>query len=208
MSALASFLESLFREGNAVLRERPVLPTAACPDALRLLSHTFADYRLDLAGPLVPFDPAVALAAADLLWQACWFLVNHSEPDAAVERRLIMPGPPATAAQHLSADLVLRYLPQVQRRARAIAADDVLALRLAAVLRQWPLSGVLSDIQDEPTTPLNFDGHYGLQLLYAERLAHQPKPAWVPGAPATREVIELVFAGLGRTVPAAAESKT
>jgi hypothetical protein len=208
MSSLASFLESLFREGTVVLRERPVPAADNQSDALDLLTQTYARYRLEVAGPPVPFDAASALAAAKLLQQACWFLFSHSDREEEAERRLVMPGPPATAAQHLSADLVLRYLPQVRRRARAAAADDVLAVRLAAVLRQWPLSGVLSDMQEEPTTSLEFDGHYGLQMLYAERLAHNEKPAWMPPPGATREVVELVFAGLGKTVPAAEGSKT
>jgi hypothetical protein len=207
MSSFASFLESLFREGNVVLRERAV-PAPDPSDALDLLTRTYSHYRLEVAGPPIPFDLASALAAAKLLHQACWFLFSHSDPDKEVERRLVMPGPPTAAAQHLSADLVLRYLPQVRRRARSVTADDVLAVRLAAVLRQWPLSGVLSDVQEEPTTPLDFDRHYGLQMLYAERLAGNEKPAWMPAALATREVVELVFAGLGKTVPAAEGGKT
>ena len=59
-----------------------------------------------------------------------------------------------------------------------------LAVRLAEVLRQWPLTGVRSDIHAAPLTPLDFGGHPGLQLLYAERLLRNVKPEWVPRGPA------------------------
>ena len=66
--------------------------------------------------------------------------------------------PPAGAGQHLSADLLLRFLAQVHRRARGLAADDLLTGRLEGVLRQWPLSGVLSEVVEGPTAPLDLDG--------------------------------------------------
>src|SRR5207253_6819460 len=110
---------------------------------------------------------------------------------------LALPKAPPSAAQHLSADLVLRYLPQVYHRARAFAPDDALTQALAAALRQWPLSGVLADLEEGPLTPVDFHGHPGLQLLYAERLARHEKPAWVPGGRGF-EVVELVLAERGR----------
>jgi hypothetical protein len=187
---MTSFLEQLFAEGKIVFRSRPVRDRGAG----EVLERTYALYSLEVAGPPVDFDARTALAAGELVAQACWFLLSHAEPEAELERCLVMPGPPRSAAQHLSADLVFRYLPHVHRRARAIAPDDLLPKRLADVLRQWPLSGVLSDVDDAPTTGLEFDGHPGLLLLYAERLARKEKAAWVP-TKAGLEYVELVKSG-------------
>src|SRR5205823_131332 len=99
-------------------------------------------------------------------------------------------------------DLMLRFLPQVYRRARGIAVDDVLAATLAQTLRRWPLSGVLSDVAEAPLTPLDLNGHPGLLLLYAERLAGNVKPAWLPADGPVREQVDRVFAERGLTVPA------
>jgi hypothetical protein len=66
---------------------------------------------------------------------------------------------------------------------------------------------VLSAVADPPRGDLEFDGHTGLQLLYAERLADNLKPAWVPAGGRCREVAELVFQERGRVLPAAPESK-
>ena len=45
--------------------------------------------------------------------------------------------------------------------------------------------------------PPDFDGHAGLQLLYAERLARREKPGWFPTG-AGIEAVELVWHDLGR----------
>jgi hypothetical protein len=133
-----------------------------------------------VAGPPIPFDAETALTASEVVRQACWFLVHHGEPEAELDGSLRMHGTPTMAAQHLSADLLLRYVPQIYQRARAHAPTDRLTILLERALRQWPLSGVLADVEEAPTTPLDFGGHPGLMLLYAERLARHKKPAWVP----------------------------
>jgi MoxR-vWA-beta-propeller ternary system domain bpX4 len=194
MSPLAEFLHLLFAEGRVVLRDRPVRSGERPPDALELLATAFSTHRLQVAGPRIEWDPAAGLAAAHLVANACWFLVSHQEPPEELQRCLKMPGPPSTPGQHLSADLLLRYLPQVHRRARAVAPADPLALLLADVLRQWPLSGVLADVPDGPTTTPTFAGHPGLLLLYAERLAGNGHPAWAPADGPGRDYVELVAA--------------
>jgi hypothetical protein len=55
------------------------------------------------------------------------------------------------------------------------------------------LSGVLSDVEEEPLTSLDLGGHPGLRLLYAERLARNRKPAWFPPEGPAREYVELVL---------------
>jgi hypothetical protein len=198
MTSLLEFLRPLLTRGEVRLRERPG-PAADRRAAADWLAGVYDAYRLDVAGPPLDFDAGAALAAAELLRQACWFLVRHDEPAAELDRRLVLAGEPASAAQHLSADLLLRYLPQVHRRARAVDPADRLAARLAEVLRRWPLSGVLSDVTEEPLTPPEFDGHPGLLLLYAERLARHDRPAWRPRGRGA-EYVELVFGELGKPV--------
>jgi hypothetical protein len=202
MTTTAGFLHQLLHEGRVLLREAPEGSIADDSEAEGLLRQAFADYRLTIAGPPVAFDLATATAAADFIHRACWYLVSREEARQEMEKKVTIPPAPTSAAHHLSADLVFRYLPQVHRRAQAVVPDDRLVDLLAAALRRWPLSGVGSDVADAPLTPPRFDGHHGLMLLYAERLARNPKPAWFPEG-AALEVAELVFAGLGRAAEVA-----
>jgi hypothetical protein len=190
MAGLSDFLNNLFGAGTVVFREQPVPDKDEFPEATEVLRRAHAQEVLEIAGPPLEFQPRPALTAAELVRQACWFLVHRGEPPEEVERRLAL-ALPATPGDHLSTDLVLRYLPQIYRRARALAADDPLTLRLAEVLRQWPLSGVLSDVPEAPLAPLDFGAHPGLLLLYAERLARHEKAEWLPTGPGA-EYVELV----------------
>jgi hypothetical protein len=189
MSPLARFFHELLRDGRMILRELPAAEVDA--ELAHLLRAAYAEYCLDIAGPAPAFDEPTALAAARVVYDAGWALVSQRLPVAELEKRLRMPARPRTAAQHLSADLLLRYLPQVHRRARARDPADPFPATLEKVLWQWPLSGVLADLDEGPETALEFD-HPGLMLLYAERLAQHPKPAWVPTGKAL-EYVDLVW---------------
>jgi hypothetical protein len=199
------FLAQLFQEGRILFRRRPVPLSTAPPEAIERLERAYARYRLEVAGAAIAFDAGLACASAEVVRQACWALVCHQERVEELGHRLTLPRAPTTAAHHLSADLVLRYLPQVYRRARAIDPSDALVGLLECLLRQWPLSGVLAGLEEGPTSPLDLGGHEGLMLLYAERLAgSRSRQATPPGPgpwrPAGRplEYVELVAGASGR----------
>jgi hypothetical protein len=192
---LADFLSDLLH-GTVVFRAPPIPSAAEHPAALEVLRQGFTTHALDIAGPPLDFHAGAALAAAELVRQACWFLVHRDEPPAEAEQRITLP-PPGTPTEHLSADVTLRFLPQVHRRARALAAADALTVRLETLLRQWPLAGVLSDVAEAPLTPPDFGGHPGLLMLYAERLAQKEKAGWMPEG-IGRQYVELVFHERGK----------
>jgi hypothetical protein len=198
MTPYVDFLHRLLTEGTVTLRVCPEVRRSDIPKAAELLAGAYAGHQLEVAGPPIPFDVGAALAAAERLWLACWFLLERGEDPAEVERRLTAMEPPASAAQHLSADLVLRFAPQVYRRARRVDAADLLTKWLERLLRQHPLAGVLSEVEEGPLAPVTLGGHPGLLLLYAERLADNVRPAWVPDGPAL-PYVEMVFAERGLT---------
>jgi hypothetical protein len=201
MAAFVDFVRGLLG-GTVRLSGLPVPDAAGRRDAERLLASAYADLALDLPGPTPPFDANCALGAAAQVGLACWFLLDRRPTAEEVARALPPPTPPATTAQHLSADVAFRFLGQLHRRARGLGVGDVLTRWLERVLCVWPLSGALSDVAEPPEGPLDFGGHAGLCLLYAERLARRPRPAWVPPAGPAREAVELVFAERGLPLPA------
>jgi hypothetical protein len=183
MGAFVDFVTQLVTEAKVVLRERPRLPAPDRSEAVAVLAEAHADAVLDVAGPALAFDIPTGLAAAEAVWAACWFLLSRQEPATEVARLLPVLEPGHTAAAHLSADVVLRYLPALVQRSRHLGSADVLSTWLANTLRAWPLSGVLADL-DEPANALPGFSHPGLDLLYAERLAmrsrerrHRDRPA-------------------------------
>src|SRR5690349_594985 len=120
MAPFTTMLRDVLEAGRLVLREP--LPAHDDGDALGVLADAYPQHALAVAGPPIAFDGTTALAAGRVLYHAGWYLLNANEPvDAA---RLTMPVEPRTASQHLSADLLLRYLPAVHRRARALRPDD------------------------------------------------------------------------------------
>jgi hypothetical protein len=195
MSELTVFVQEVLFEGRIHLRAAP--RRSADTGALPLLERAYHTACLSIAGPPLPFNGEVALAASNLLNHAAWYLLNPLLTIETPEHVLRMPYEPSTPAHHLSADIVLRFLPAVQRHAQAVLANDELPRALTEVLRRWPLSGVLADLHDGPLGPVDFGGHPGLLMLYAERLARHERPGWFPEGPGAAYV-ELVWQELGR----------
>jgi hypothetical protein len=199
MPALTDWLTRVLGQGESVQSDPPELVAADRPAAIALLREAFDAHALDVAEPPVAFDPAVALGAAVVLARACWRLVG----DDQTADSLAVGCEPATPAAHLSADVTLRFLPAVYRRAAARDLDGPLKTDIERLLRQWPLSGVLADLDGEPAAPPAFGGHPGLQQLYAERLTGTGRAGWVPPTGSAREWVERVFSERRRPLPAA-----
>jgi hypothetical protein len=202
MPALAEFLRQLFDRGSIVFESAPLAQTDMSEEEGSLLGEVFRDRSLELAGPPLTLDAELAFASSQFVFHAAWFLVHRGDSVDVVSGRLEFPRNPATPSEHLSADLVLRFVPSIYRRALAAAPTDALTECCADVLRRWPLSGVLSTIDDVPLTPLDFGGHEGLRLLYAERLAARERANWFP-AHRGLEWVERVYHGQRRRWPPA-----
>jgi len=195
MPTFSDWLERVLTHGESV-QDSPPSPAADSVAEETLLRAAFATHALDVAGPPLTFDPVTACRAANTLARACWFLVGDTE-----ERITLSLKGEQSPAAHLSADITLRFLPAVYRRARSREPDGELARQLDALLRAWPLSGVLADLDGSPTTFPDFGNHYGLQLLYAERLVVTGRAGWVPVSGPAREYAERVHQELGKQLP-------
>ena len=200
MSATLSFVEHLFRHGEAVFHQKPAFPREERADLLSLLERAHARYRLEIAGPLLPFAPEAALGAVRFVTLACWSLVGDDSAET-IAGNLQFPLHPDGPEAHLAADLTLRYLPTVHRRVRTRRPDDLLHKSVVDVLCHWPLSGALADIEAPPVGDLSLSNHFGLQLLYAERLATHFRPSWIPPDGRSREAVELVLQQKGKALP-------
>jgi hypothetical protein len=192
MPTFRDWLDRVLAFGESV-QDPPLLAPADRPAAEERLHAEFASHMLDVAGPLIDFSPNVAVRAAEALAHTCRLLTGADGPLPALE-------PIPSPAAHLSADLTLRFLPTAYRRAKAHAPEGPLAAALDRLLRAWPLSGVLANLDGAPTVAPDF-GHPGLQLLYAERFVGSRRAGWVPQQGPAREWAERVFAEHGVPLP-------
>ncbi len=165
--------------------------------AVALLREAYLQHVGNLAGSPLAFEEDVAWQAALLLSDACWHLVS----DDTITRIDEIRTPAITPASLFSADLTLRFLPSVLRRAAARSDRAELANAIETVLRRWPLSGVLADLDGEPAGDTTFCGHAGLQMLYAERLLKTGRAGWIPIDGLAREWVERIFAERGKPLP-------
>ena len=179
------WLAEVLRAGESVTDAPPDL-AADRAAVLGVLRRAFQSHALDVAGPPLAFDADAAFAGAQLLATACWRQAGGDDSPPLTARE------PDSPTAHLSGDVCARLLPGVYRRARA--AGTALAAELEAALRRWPLAGVLADLDGGPQISPDFGGHFGLQLLYAERLSRAPRTGWSPPPGAGFGLAERVFA--------------
>jgi hypothetical protein len=197
-SIFSSWLSRVLSEG---VSDQPTAPAFSASDdeqAVAALRSAFARHSLEVAGPEVVFNPKVALGAAKLLANTSWAFVAHAN-----ESELAWEVEPRSPSDHLSADVALRFLLTVFRRSKLRNAESALTRGIKIVLCRWPLTGVLADLEEAPTSELTFDGHRGLQMFYAERLVRFPRAKWIPPEGAAREWVEAVFLQQNKPLPVA-----
>jgi len=155
ISMLLAFLKSLRATGQALLDppQGELLPAVLSAGGLQEedlviaeLEPWFLEYRLQVPGDPLPFHPEAALWGAKWLFRASCFYTFREIVEQEVRRSLdgminTMPDS-ETPAAHLSADLLLQYLPEIHNRCQRLSTDDILTVSLQDLAGRLPLSGV------------------------------------------------------------------
>lgn len=136
------FLQALFEHGRVVVGTgEPSAEDLQAGD--RVLAEMEARNRLDGPADLPKYERPTARWAAMTVYQSCRLIAIRAI--SAEEARDLLPPPPVnadTAADHYSADLTLRFLPDVLRLAEEQSQADPVCKMLRALAHQWPLSSV------------------------------------------------------------------
>jgi hypothetical protein len=131
-ASAVAFVRSLAETGRVSVPPDEALPSDI-DDAVRELD---AATRQDMAFDAPPLDPPAAAWALGLIYRACQALVFREIEAASVEQALAAPCPQrASPTVCYSADLSLRYLPDLLSLARGIAPSDPLVAGLTALAR-------------------------------------------------------------------------
>lgn len=195
MSALA-FVQALLETGRVRVpegRDAPADLDAAVAELDRAI-------RPELAFDPPAVDPAAAGWAVTVLYRGCQALVFRDIDADAVRDALSRPCPSAASpAVCFSADLALRYLPDLLSLARGIAADDPLVAGLTDLARRWPLSSVgVKELGAVDVSP--FMDHSSLRQLYVDRIIERGDTSRLAD-PLVREAVRAALGGFPELAP-------
>ncbi len=185
-TAMDTFLRQLSETGHVSVR--PFGAEVGEDDWLPELDRRA---RLELPGEAPVLSLPAARWAAATFYRACQLLVCRDVPADEVTAALAEGCPQARSpAVHYSADLVLRYLPDLLAAARRLAAGDPLTDALIRLAQEWPLSSVgVPGLAPEGLAEIDtFIGHPGLRQLYADRILQHDDTARA-GHPAVRAAV-------------------
>ncbi len=185
------FVSDLFDTGRVQVSLREDVADADLSDLIRQTDRFARD---DMPGDAPPLSVAAAGWALAWLVDACRFLVYRDLDAAVVQRSLAHPCPePPSASVCYSADLFLRFVPDLIRLANAVGTDDPLVDSLHRVAAAWPLSGVgVNKIAaDDSLRPVL--AHPALIRLYVDRIIARHAVAEL----ANRQLADAVRNALG-----------
>ena len=173
---LASFIKELLNDGQVTLGTQLLL-AGDTPDqeAIELLKNLYLEEVLHVPFKAPAFDPEAAVWGAKYLFVTTQITVFRDITEEAVKARLLPYSGSIDAASIFSADLMLRYLPDLLQLAKGLAPDDVLVQCLQQTLLAWPFSSVGTGIAGEiDIRPIL--SHTSLKYAYRNKIIrHQDK---------------------------------
>ena len=195
---LTGFLHHLLMTGHVTLASRPApFEPADLPAAEALLRDHYADDLRELPGAAPAFDAAAAGWAAAFLYHTVQLALVRELDETVVQAQLADFTGEITPAVIYSADLCLRYLPDLLRLARGLAPGDALVARLRATAVRWPFSfvgaeeGAVADVAEAEAPML---AHPALRQEYIDRIIRMQDRARA----AQPHLAPLVHAALGQ----------
>ena len=165
------FLSALEKHGHIVVDALEDLSGAGTPAETELLLQLDHATRLNAPPNLPEFSQAPAQWAAKTLYRACQFLVCHEIGYETIIQVFAEQCPaPRCPATDYSADLVLRYLPDLFKLAQNMSADNPLLDGLRELGQHWPLSSVGMPNLNSSIDLSSFIEHPSLRQIYADRI--------------------------------------
>jgi len=167
---LSLFLLDLLQDGNVTLaREMRDFEPNDAQDALVLLREFYDRDVMDMPGTAPAFNEGAALWAARYLYHVCQLILLRDLGEDILQEYLKGFEGARTAEASYSADMVLRYLPDLFRLASGLSPNDPLVIHLQDTARQWPFSSV--GINGLATIPdASILTHQSLRLAYIDRI--------------------------------------
>ncbi len=141
---LSEFLKNLYEEGRVVVAEQDIVAfdEEDLRDTLHNLQLRYTEDVAEMPATAPAYDAEAALWAAQYFCRAVQVTV-HRNLDESVVTQLLKPFPnPISAEAIYSADLVLRYLPDLFRLAKGLSPRDIVVQHLTEMAAVWPFSSM------------------------------------------------------------------
>lgn len=116
------------------------------------------------------FDVDAAVWAAEVTYLTAQLILNRQHESK--EFPTLFPKSPSTltATAVLSADLTLRFLPQMVRKLKELDIEDELIPYLEELLAKWHFSGIDHEINNEALNFGEMMAHPGVRQIYVDRV--------------------------------------
>ena len=151
-------------------------------EIVRFLEQSYQSESINYPFDAPAFNPAAALWGAHTMYIASQFLINRSLSTKNMQKYLPDFPDVATSACILSADLTLRFLPDIFQELKVIDSDDSLIGILEQRLTRWHYSGIRADLAPDTldfsvviTDPCLYQLYLNRVILYKKnKLAIHP----------------------------------
>lgn len=178
---LADFITQLCREGRATVDwELRPHSDQELDGAKAVLKQYYEATSLEMPYQAPDFHPHAALWGATYLFMAIRFVLVRQYDEALINQHLIDYPGTKTPEVIYSADLCLRFLPDLLKLAKGIAPDDILVTKIKETALEWPFSSVGIKLGAAPALEV-VEAHASLRLAYRDRVIAAADKSRIPG---------------------------
>lgn len=144
--------------------------TAENEQVTAFLQEEYARESQEYPGSPPAYQADAALWAAKLVYISAQLILYRKENPEALRNKIHPYPAPIQAASMLSADLMLRFLPDLLIQLRAIDATDPLLPMLESILQQWPYSALVHPFEEDHLDYSLLNSHPCLAQLAVNRI--------------------------------------
>jgi hypothetical protein len=167
---LTSFITDLLEKGQVtVTKGLTLFSEEDLQETASVLEQYYKQDVLEMPFIAPAFSSQAALWGVTYLYRATQFALIRDLGEEAVQAHLTDFSGPITPEAIYSADLTLRYLPDLLHLAKGLAPDDVLVTCIKTTLARWPFSSAgtagLGEVEHGPVW-----AHKSLKYAYIDRI--------------------------------------
>lgn len=167
---LSQFILNLLEKGQVVLEGKlKDFSQKELEEASSVLKVYYDHDKMKMPYQAPEFEPGIAIWGATFLYHTMQLSLLRDEDEATVRQYLKVSTATQTPSVIYSADLMLRYLPQLLRMTKGLAPNDILVKCLMETATQWPFSSIGIALTETPHLDPILE-HPSLRGAYIDRI--------------------------------------